>query len=157
MGQLRTVDRREALFDILRDPSFDPGQQALALASEAPAGPIPDTDSTDLGQAVVRRRTATTVSVEVQANEECILVLSDAYYPGWKARIDGREAEVFPVYYVFRAVVVPAGDHTVIFRYSPWSFRVGLALSTLALVSSVFVGMYFLRKSTRWSLNWVSS
>ncbi len=48
--------------------------------------------------------------------------------------IDGNPAEIFPAYYALRAVVVPSGPHTVEFRYDPLSFRLGLWISTVALV-----------------------
>jgi hypothetical protein len=48
------------------------------------------------------------------------LVVSDAFVPGWTARVDGAPASIVPVDLAFRAVPVPAGSHTVDMRYSPW-------------------------------------
>ncbi|HEX5041934.1 MAG TPA: YfhO family protein [Candidatus Polarisedimenticolaceae bacterium] len=48
------------------------------------------------------------------------LVLSDAWVPGWTARVDGREVPILKADYAFRAVAVPAGAHQVVLRYSPW-------------------------------------
>lgn len=79
-----------------------------------------------------------------------MLVLSDAYYPGWTAAVDGEPAEVFPAYTVFRAVVVPAGRHTVTFAYFPGTLRAGLAVSVVTLVlSSAAAGWVLLRARTR--------
>jgi len=74
------------------------------------------------------------VVCRVDARVDGFLVLLDSYYPGWKAYVDGREAEIFRGNYAFRAVEVPMGRHEVEFRYRPRTFYVGLVLSVLALL-----------------------
>ena len=70
------------------------------------------------------------------------LVSTDAWYPGWKAYVDGRPATLHRANLAFRAVSVPAGRHTVAFRYEPRSVRVGLALTALAgcIIAGMLVG-----------------
>jgi uncharacterized membrane protein YfhO len=60
------------------------------------------------------------------------LVLSDTFYPGWRAFVDGRRAEIVPADHAFRAVYVPVGQHVVEFRYQPGSLQFGAILSALA-------------------------
>jgi len=67
------------------------------------------------------------------------LVLSDVYYPGWRAEVDGAPAEVLRADYVFRAVLLPPGEHTVRMEFAPWTWRVGLAVS---LVTWVGLGVW---------------
>lgn len=62
-----------------------------------------------------------------------LLFLSDVYDPGWKAAVDGREARIYRADYDFRAVAVPAGDHTIRMVYWPKSFIVGLWLAAAGL------------------------
>jgi uncharacterized membrane protein YfhO len=63
------------------------------------------------------------------------LVLADAYYPGWKAYVNGKEQVIRRANLFFRAVVLPAGTHTVEFRYDPTSFKLGLAISIATIVA----------------------
>jgi hypothetical protein len=72
------------------------------------------------------------VEVEVDARTEAVLVLSDHWYPGWEATVNGTPAPVLRANHALRAVRVPAGKSLVRFEYKPASFRVGLALSTVA-------------------------
>ena len=78
---------------------------------------------------------ATPGLVTVRANTEMPgwLVLTDAYFPGWRASVNGREAPIAPANYAFRAVPIPAGDSTITFTYDPASYRIGLFLSCLSL------------------------
>lgn len=68
---------------------------------------------------------------ETKGNQ--LLFLSDTYYPGWKAFIDGKESKIYRADYAFRAVVVPAGSHEVIFSYEPQSFYLGVKISIISL------------------------
>lgn len=65
------------------------------------------------------------------------VVLSDAYYPGWRARVDGEPAEIHIANGAFRAVRVAPGGHDVEMRFEPCSFRLGLFATLIA----VAVGM----------------
>jgi hypothetical protein len=62
------------------------------------------------------------------------LVLSDVWYPGWHAWVDGHPATILRANYLFRAVKVEPGKQQVIFVYQPLSFRLGLVLSLLSCV-----------------------
>jgi hypothetical protein len=72
-------------------------------------------------------------------------VLRDLYWPGWCAEVDGRPAPVLAADGVFRAVALPPGDHTVVFRYAPSSLRWGLVLTLLcgmAVLAVALVGRF---------------
>ena len=77
------------------------------------------------------------VGVRVSVPRSGWLVLSDSWYPGWTAAVDGRSAPVVQADHFFRAVRVPAGTHQVRFRYEPLSLRAGLATSGVALLAFV--------------------
>ena len=74
------------------------------------------------------------VVVETDSQGPALLVLTDSWFPGWKAEVDGTEADVHRVDYVIRGVSVPAGSHRVEFTYAPASWRAGWIVSGLALL-----------------------
>jgi hypothetical protein len=74
------------------------------------------------------------VTVETDSQAPALLVLTDSWFPGWKAEVDGTEADVQRVDYVIRGVSVPAGSHRVEFTYAPASWRAGWIVSGLALL-----------------------
>jgi uncharacterized membrane protein YfhO len=74
------------------------------------------------------------VVIRSRSDRAGLLVLADTYYPGWKAEVDGEEVPVERVDYLLRGVPVPAGAHTVVFRYEPLSWTIGWVVSLLALL-----------------------
>jgi len=71
------------------------------------------------------------IELAVRTAESVYLVLSDVYYPGWRATVDGAEADILRADYVFRAVFVPPGEHTIRMWFAPVTWYVGLAISVL--------------------------
>jgi hypothetical protein len=78
-----------------------------------------------------------------------LAVFSEIYYPkGWHAFIDGKEAAILQVNYVLRALAVPAGDHTIEFRYEPNPYVVG----NKVMMASTWLTVLILLGSLGWSL-----
>jgi len=91
--------------------------------------------ATPVGSARFDRYEPDRVVARSRADRRSLLVLSDVHYPGWKARVDGRDAPLERVDYLLRGVVVPAGTHRVEFRYEPTSWRAGWIISVLGLLA----------------------
>jgi hypothetical protein len=77
------------------------------------------------------------VIIETHSQRPGILVLTDVFYPGWKAYVDGKPTEVFRVDGLVRGVLLDKGSHTVMFRYLPDIFVAGLIIAAIAFVSSL--------------------
>jgi hypothetical protein len=86
------------------------------------------------GTVRIRRTDADFVQLEATAQQNAMLFLADLAYPGWKAYVDGVESPIRRANYIFRAVFVPAGQHTVDFVYQPRSFRLGLLITLAAMI-----------------------
>lgn len=111
------------------DRRFDP--RKTVLLNHRP--PFSSGDSTQ-GSARILSYNPNSVTVETSANSDQILVLTDAYYPGWVAVIDGQVAEILKANWTLRAVPVPKGDHTVKFLYKPESFSMGAKTTIISLI-----------------------
>src|SRR3989344_4406242 len=71
-------------------------------------------------------------SVDTQSNN--ILFLSDSFFPGWKAYVDGKETKIYRANYAFRSIFVPSGKHTVMFSYNPKSFYIGTSVTLVTIM-----------------------
>lgn len=77
-----------------------------------------------------------------KASRERLAVFSEIFYPfGWKTFIDGEEATHFPVNYVLRGMVIPAGEHEITFKFDPEVIKTG---STISLAASILLGLLLL-------------
>jgi hypothetical protein len=68
-----------------------------------------------------------------------LLNLLQSSYPGWKACIDGEEVRIYDVNFGMMSVVVPAGEHEVIFEYRPWDVRVAFYVSLVIFLMGLGV------------------
>ncbi|MBM2841906.1 MAG: hypothetical protein HW412_2434, partial [Bacteroidetes bacterium] len=72
--------------------------------------------------------------VRVRSNVDGLLVLSDTYYPGWKAFVDGAEREVLQANICQRAVEVPSGEHEVRFVFDSTPVKTGFGITIVSLL-----------------------
>ncbi len=116
------------------DPSIDPGHVLLVDAD------ISSFDPEARATVVIRSYTPTRIDLASTTQGPQYLFLSDTYYPGWQAFIDGQPSPVLRAHYAFRAVYIPAGRHDISFQYRPRSLTVGLEISVVSsLVLLVFL------------------
>ena len=120
----------------LSDSRFNPLEEVV-LDSEVSLSP----SGAFVGKAEIQRYDDNDVQIVAAANGESILVLTDSFYPGWKAYVDGQDSAIFRANHFYRAVRIPAGVHKVEFRYEPWSFRIGamISLATLFLITATSI------------------
>jgi uncharacterized membrane protein YfhO len=78
-----------------------------------------------------------------------LLVLSDLYYPGWQARVNGKEEPVIRVFGLLRGVLVGKGRSEVVFLYRPNSFYAGALISLTALIVLFIFAFIKRRKGLR--------
>jgi len=75
------------------------------------------------------------VVVRAEAGDRALLALADTWFPGWRAKVDGRDAEIVRTDQLLRGVVIGPGAHTVEFAYVPTSWRIGWIVSLLTAVA----------------------
>ncbi len=79
------------------------------------------------------------VTLRVTASNPAFLVLTDTFYPGWNAYVDGKPVSTYRAYGLVRAVFVTAGTHEVSFKYEPDSFKIGVYISILSAATVVML------------------
>jgi len=123
----------EEVPDAMRHWRFDPRQKVIIEESLAGIEPVVGLPAS--GSATIVSRKANEVSIMTESEREAILVLTESYYPGWQAEVDGKRAPMLKADYVFRAVSLSPGIHTVIFRFRPATFLIGSALSCVGIIA----------------------
>jgi O-antigen/teichoic acid export membrane protein len=134
---------REEALKLMRRASFDPKRTVVLETGE----PLPASSSAGgLTPARIISYRANEVVVGVDSLEAGYLVLTDNYFPGWRAAVDGQETRLYRADATFRAVRLPPGPHKVVFRYSPDSFKMGLMASFIAAIGLVVGAGYWFRQ-----------
>ncbi len=125
------LSRLRAMLAVGEDGAVIEGRPA-SLTSGAPASGSP-------GEAQIVAYTAERVVVHTDSSRPALLVLADAFYPGWQATVDGRPAKILPTNVLFRGVEVPSGEHEIVFMFQPQSWRWGVIFSGVGVV--LWLGM----------------
>lgn len=130
VGQAVIVPDHDAAWQAIRADEFDPATTVI-LEGGQPLDTEPDSTLSILSYDLH------TITIEVETDQPGYLVVPDAYYPGWAATIDGRPTPIQRANYAFRAVYVPAGEHTIQFVFDPLIWKVGVSLSGVTLLALV--------------------
>jgi uncharacterized membrane protein YfhO len=86
------------------------------------------------------------ISLHVSLPEPKFLFMSEMYYPGWNAYVDGRRKKIYRANHAFRAVFLEPGVHKIEFVYRPWTFRLGMTISTATIIGLMVFG--YMRRGT---------
>jgi len=136
------ADEAAALEQLL-DPTF-PCRERVILPAAPPGGlRLPAEPPSRPPRVEVRREAPGGARLELRASFEAdgFLVLHDNHYPGWRATVNGSPAPICRANHTFRAVPVPAGEHTVVFTFAPASWRIGWAVAPGGLLLLAAAGL----------------
>ena len=136
----RTQDIVTALYDPhinLGDTVILEEEPGIALTTAKPTKAHADIVSYD----------ANTVTIRTDSDADGFVLLTDNYYPGWVASVDGKREKVYRADYAFKAVFVTRGTHTVVFQYMPQSVIIGGVTTFGGII--LFVALLFRKPRKR--------
>lgn len=96
--------------DLQRAPS---GIEDLVLAGSQPS-------SAPLNRVRLIEDRGHRLTINATTDEPAVLVISDAYLPQWRAKVNAVDVPILRVNYCFRGILLGEGDHTVVLDYNPW-------------------------------------
>lgn len=121
----RVIPEPARALEAVRAADFNP--RAVAILEKGAPGEtsalLPSDDARIVGYG------PNEIDLEVSARQDGYLVLSEVYYPGWRAFVDERAVQVLRADYLLRAVPLSAGAQRVRVVYEPWSFKLGAGVS----------------------------
>lgn len=127
--------------DIASLPNLDVIKTAVVDIVKFPSGKATQYDNTQ-GQVRITQTKANHLIYETQNPKEGFLVMSEIYYPaGWKAVIDGKEAELLRADYALRALIVPAGNHKIELVFEPKSYHLGNQIMGVSSIIVILLGL----------------
>ena len=152
VGSFKVLRKEEDVASRFKSKEFDPAQEVI-LEEEPKSYIVPsisyivktkyDVRTTNDEKVEIVKYTPNEVVIKAVVNSPKFLVLSDSYYPGWKAYVDGTREKIYVANYALRAVYLNAGEHAVRFVFDPLSFKLGASLSITTLL---FLALYIVIK-----------
>ena len=132
----QTMDDAAALAR-MHDSGFDPEREVLLSEGIAQRGASTAGDRVEITNYQSDR-----VIIAATTDQPGYLVLTDSWYPGWRAFVDSQPAPIYRADVLFRAVSLEPGVHTIVFEYRPDSFLIGAVVSAASFLILIFyVGM----------------
>jgi hypothetical protein len=112
---------------------FSPGE--TVVLSQPPEEEIKEEANASQNALVeLKKYNFTEILLRVKIDSPGFLVISDTYYPGWKAKIDGKIGRVYRANLCQRAVYLDSGDHQVRIYFVPSSLTLGIVISSFSLL-----------------------
>jgi hypothetical protein len=137
-AQVTSGSESDDILALLASGQVDVRQTALL---EDPPAPLESPAEPALDQALVTHDEADRVAIKTSTTATGLLVLSEIYYPAWKAYIDGHPTHLYVADGALRAVVVPAGEHTVDLRFESDALTVGSIISSASVLLLALLGV----------------
>jgi hypothetical protein len=124
ISDYKIYKNKEEFLELFFAPNFKP-EEYILLEKESSVKPRAG------GKEYLKLVKYSSNLIEVEAETEFpkMLFISDTYYPGWKAFIDGKETEIYKAFWAFRAISVTPGFHKIVFKYIPPLFNIGVKIS----------------------------
>ncbi len=129
------IPHKEQMFSTLLHPQFNPAehvifeetlpQNMLASLEEEPS------ISSSQSKVEITEYFNRTIRLNAAMADNGFLVLSERYYPGWKAYVNGQETPVYKANHTLQAIFLPRGNHEILFRFEPSQFMLGLWITLL--------------------------
>ncbi len=136
----KVLSEEQRILSVLKSPDFNPRESVIL--EEQPKHAPADARGDVSAEVAIDSYGCNTIHLTVQTKRPGFVVLSEIYYPHWKAKVDGQEAPLYRANYALRAIPVEAGTHTIECYYqSPAFIRgLGVSLGSLAVLAAALIG-----------------
>ena len=149
---VKVMDSKAILAAII-DKDFNPAREALLEEEYEQNPPLSSQsyakDQMSLNKVELISESNNRLRLQVKTTENALLVLSDTYFPGWKALVNGTEKKICRANYTFRALSLAPGTYSVEFIYDPLSVKLGALITFLGILGCLVIGKISRKREDR--------
>jgi hypothetical protein len=144
------LSKLEDHLQYIKRPDFEPQEQVLlerAVSDHIPSPSKEDNTSVEKDVVTIVEYQPNLIELKSSSDSDTYLVLSELFYPGWHAYVDGKKVQIMRANFLLRAIPLKSGQHDIIFVYRPMSFLTGATISllTLLILGCIFSAFYIKR------------
>lgn len=131
-------DSRNKAIEMIYDSKIDLSKNVILEEKIT----LPEPNKEYKGSANIMQYSPNKVVIHATTNIQQFLVLTDTYFPGWRATINGVPTKIYKADYAFRGILLPPGESIVVFSYQPTSFAIGLFVSISMAILAIALLMW---------------
>jgi hypothetical protein len=131
----KVISDKDGIINYMKTPEFD--YNKTVVLEKNPDINIQPLDFSANNSVAITEYNLNSIKLNVQTDKNGILLLSEIYYPAWKAFVDGKETEIIRADYCLRAITISQGSHSIEFVYDSEGFNKGKTISLSVLVASL--------------------
>ena len=144
------VDSPDDLLDKLKDT--DLRRVGLVLNKSIPTDIPLRYNSSDLIKIEKIKNSSSHLTYNFESLSDQLIVFSEIYYPsGWKVYIDGAESNYFDIDYLLRGMLIPKGEHTIEFYFSPKIVKTGINIRIITIIITFSLIAFLIYKENKWA------
>lgn len=147
VSNARVIKNEEKTLSVVTDKTFQPKE--YVILNSIPSIPLRNKQTDE--KVTIVSYSPNTIKVSLQLQNPGFLVLSELWYPGWKAYDNGKELPIYRADFLLRSVSLPKGNHIILWQYDPVSFKVGASISLLSLS---IIGAYSIVTVGKGKIKW---
>ncbi|MBI2472842.1 MAG: YfhO family protein [Planctomycetes bacterium] len=138
VGKATVLNNKDEIFGKLSSEGFDPFSEIIVESRNVDVKDLSSAGKEIKYEIKKIDYSPNKINIDIELDNNGFLVLSDTYYPGWKAHIDDKETVIYKTDYILRSIFLEKGTHNVEFVYDPVSFKIGY-ITTLSTLFILFV------------------
>ena len=143
------VDSPDELLNKLKDT--DLRRVGLVLNKSIPADISLKYNSSDLIKIEKIKNSSSHLTYKFESLSDQLIVFSEIYYPsGWEVYVDGLESNYFDINYLLRGMLIPKGEHTVEFYFSPKIVKTGINIRIITIIITFSLIAFLIYKENKW-------
>ena len=144
------VDSSDELFDKLKDTDLK--RVGLGLNKSIPSDIPLRYNSSDLIKIEKIKNSSSHLIYNFESLSDQLIVFSEIYYPsGWKVYVDEVESKYFDINYLFRGMLIPKGEHTIEFYFSPKIVKTGINIRIITIIITFSSIAFLIYKENKWA------
>ena len=138
------------LLDKLKDS--DLSRVGLILNKSIPVDISLKYNSSDLIKIEKIKNSSSHLTYKFESLSEQLVVFSEIYYPsGWEVYVDGVKSKYFDINYLLRGMLIPKGEHTIEFFFSPKIVKTGINIRIITIIITFSLIVFLIYKENKWA------
>ena len=144
------VDSPDELLNKLKDT--DLRRVGVVLNKSIPTDISLKYNSSDLIKIEKIKNSSSHLTYKFESLSDQLIVFSEIYYPsGWEVYLDGLESNYFDINYLLRGMLIPKGEHTVEFYFSPKIVKTGINIRIITIIITFSLIAFLIYKENKWA------